>query len=97
MYQHTRLRELCLTQTRFQTDLISKLVAGKTQDHQPMWVPALKLVEFAEVPGSGASERGHILYEDHPSPEHVEVHCVSLQHGSLQVIESFGDECHLNG
>lgn len=61
-----------------------------------MGVPALKLVELAEVPGSGASERGHILYEDHPSSEHIEVHCVSLQRGGLQVVESFGDERHLD-
>lgn len=61
-----------------------------------MGVLALKLVELAEVPGSGASERGHILYEDHSSPEHVEVHCVSLQRGGLQVVESLGDESHLN-
>lgn len=87
----------CHALTRYATDLISKLVAWETQDHQPMGVPALKLVELAEVPGSGSSERGHILYEDHASPEHVEVHCVSLQRGGLQVVERFGDERHLNG
>ncbi|KAM7375720.1 hypothetical protein PAMP_005500 [Pampus punctatissimus] len=61
-----------------------------------MRVLALKLVELAEVPGGGASERGHILYEDHPSPEHVEVHRVSLQRGGSQVIEGLGDERHLD-
>ena len=59
-----------------------------------MGVLALKLVELAEVPGGGASERGHILYKDHPSPEHVKVHRVSLQRGSLQVVERLGDERH---
>lgn len=96
---HTRFRRLtlkCLRWTRCRTDLISKLVTGKTQDHQPMGVPSLKLVELAEVPGRGASERGHILYKDHPSPEHVEVHRIPLQRGGLQVIESFGDERHLD-
>ena len=61
-----------------------------------MGVLALKLVELAEVPGGGASERGHILYQDHPSPEHVEVHRVSLQCGGSQVVEGLGDERHLN-
>lgn len=60
-----------------------------------MGVLALKLVELAEVPGGGASERGHVLYQDHSAPEHVEVHRVSLQRGGPQVIEGLGDECHL--
>lgn len=61
-----------------------------------MGVLALKLVELAEVPGGGASERGHILYQDHPSPKHVEIHLVSLQRGGSQVVEGLGDERHLN-
>lgn len=101
------MRSLTYTKTRYcrvtpdrsrpwrcSTDLISKLVTGETQDHQPMGVLALKLVELAEVPGGGASERGHVLYEDHPSPEHVEVHRVAFQRGGLQVVESLGDERH---
>lgn len=61
-----------------------------------MRVLALELVELGEVPGGGASEGRHILNEDHPSPEHIEVHRVSLQSGGLQVVECFGDERHLN-
>lgn len=60
-----------------------------------MRVLALQLVELAVVPGGGASERGHILYQDHPSPEHVEIHRVSLQRGGLKVVEGLGDERHL--
>lgn len=60
-----------------------------------MGVLALQLVELAVVPGGGASERGHILYEDHPSPEHVEVHRVPIQRGGPQVVEGLGDERHL--
>lgn len=60
-----------------------------------MGVLALQLVELAEVPGGGSSERGHILYEDHPSSEHVEVHRVSLERGGPQVVESLCDERHL--
>lgn len=60
-----------------------------------MGVLALQLVELAEVPGGGSSERGHILYEDHSSSEDVEVHRVSLQCGGPQVVESLRDERHL--
>lgn len=60
-----------------------------------MRVLALQLVELAVVPGGGASERGHILDQDHASPEHVEVHQVSLQRGGLQIVEGLGDERHL--
>lgn len=60
-----------------------------------MGVFALQLVELAEVPGGGASERGHVLYEDHPAPEHVEVHRVALQRGGPQIVEGLGDERHL--
>lgn len=61
-----------------------------------MGVFALKLVELAVVPGGGASERGHILYQDHPSPEDIKVHWVPLQRGGPQVVEGLGDERHLN-
>lgn len=61
-----------------------------------MGVLALKLVELIEVPDSGASERGHVLYQDHPSPKHVEVQRVALQRGGLQVVEGLGDEGHLS-
>lgn len=61
-----------------------------------MGVLALKLVELAEVPGGGASERGHILYQHHPAPEHVEIHRVSLQRGGSEVVERLGDERHLS-
>lgn len=60
-----------------------------------MGVLALKLVELTEVPDGGASERGHILYQDHPSPKHVEVQRVALQRGGPQVVEGLGDEGHL--
>lgn len=76
--------------------LISKLVTGKPQHHEAMGVLALKLVELAEVPGGGASERGHILDQDYPSPKHVEIHRVSLQRGGSQVVEGLGDERHLD-
>lgn len=74
---------------------MSKLVAGETQDHQPMGVLALKPVELAEVPGGGASERRHILDQHHAPPVHVEIHRVPLQRGGPQVVESLGDERHL--
>lgn len=74
---------------------MSKLVAGETQDHQPMGVLALQLVELAEVPGGGASERRHILDQHHAAPVHVEIHRVPLQRGGLQVVERLGDERHL--
>lgn len=61
------------------TYLVSKLVTGETQDHQPMGELALKLVKLTEVPGGCASQRGHILNKDHSSPIHVKVHSVSLQ------------------
>lgn len=61
-----------------------------------MGVLALELVQLAVVPGGGASERGHILYQDHPAPEHVKVQRVSLQRGGPQVVESLGDERHLD-
>lgn len=61
-----------------------------------MGVLALKLVELTEVPDGGASERGHILYQDHPSPKHVEVQRVTLQRGGPQVVEGLGDEGHLS-
>lgn len=61
-----------------------------------MGVLALKLVEFTEVPDGGASERGHILDQDHPSPEHIEVQRVALQCGGPQVVEGLGDEGHLS-
>lgn len=86
----------CLRKPCCSTDLISKLVTGKTQDHQPMGVLALELVQLTVVPGGGASERGHILYQDHPAPEHVKVHRVSLQRGGPQVVEGLGDERHLD-
>lgn len=60
-----------------------------------MGVFVLQLVELVEVPGGGPSERGHVLYEDHPAPEHIEVHRVALQRGGLQVVEGLGDEGHL--
>lgn len=60
-----------------------------------MGVLALQQAEFAEVPGGGPSERGHILNQDHPSPEHVEVHQVALERGGSQVVEHLGDERHL--
>lgn len=60
-----------------------------------MGVLALKLVELAVVPGGGASERGHILDQDHPSPKHIEIHRVPLQRGGSQVVEGLGDERHL--
>lgn len=65
------------------TYLIPKLVAWKAQDHQPVGVLALELVELIEVPDSGASERGHILYQDHPSTEHIEIQRVAFQRGGL--------------
>lgn len=74
---------------------MSKLVAGETQDHQPMGVLALQLLERAEVPGGGASERCHILDQHHAPPVHVEIHRVPLQRGGLQVVERLGDERHL--
>lgn len=74
---------------------MSKLVAGETQDHQPMGVLALKPVELAEVPGGGASERRHILDQHHAPPVHVEIHRVPLQRGGPQVVERLGDERHL--
>lgn len=74
---------------------MSKLVAGETQDHQTMGVLALQAVELAEVPGGGASERRHILDQHHASPEHVEIHRVSLQRGGPQVVERLGDMRHL--
>ncbi len=61
-----------------------------------MGVLALKLVKLGEVPGGGASERSHILYQHHPSSEHVEIHRVSLQRGGPQVVEGLGDERHLD-
>lgn len=61
-----------------------------------MWVLALKLVELGEVPGGGASERGHIFYQDHSTPKHVEINSVSLQRLGPQVVEGLGDECHLD-
>lgn len=61
-----------------------------------MGVLALELVELAVVPGGGASERGHILDQDHPAPEHVEIHRVSLQRGGPQVVEGLGDERHVD-
>lgn len=60
-----------------------------------MGVLALQLVELAEVPGGGASERRHVLDQHHASPEHVEIHRVSLQRGGPQVVERLGDERHL--
>lgn len=60
-----------------------------------MGVLALKLAELAVVPGGGTSERGHILYQDHPPPEHIKVHRVALQRGGFQVVEGLGDERHL--
>lgn len=60
-----------------------------------MRVLPLKQVELVEVPGGGASERGHVLYQDHPSPKHVEVHRVALQRRGPQVVESLCDERHL--
>lgn len=74
---------------------MSKLVAGEAQDHQPMGVLALQVVELAEVPGGGASERRHVLDQHHAAPEHVEIHRVSLQRGGPQVVERLGDERHL--
>lgn len=61
-----------------------------------MRVLALKLVEFTEVPDGGASERGHILDQDHPSPKHIEVQRVALQRDGPQVVEGLGDEGHLS-
>lgn len=61
-----------------------------------MGVLALKLVELIEVPDGGASERGHVLDQHHPSPEHVEVQRVALQRGGPQVVEGLGDEGHLS-
>lgn len=61
-----------------------------------MGVLALELVELIEVPDGGASERGHVLYQDHPSPKHVEVQRVALQRGGPQVVEGLGDEGHLS-
>lgn len=58
------------------TYLVSKLVTREAQDHQPMGVLALQLIQLAEVPGGGASEGGHILYQDHSSPEDIEVYRV---------------------
>lgn len=60
-----------------------------------MGVLALQLVELAEVLGGGASERGHILDEDHSSPKDVEVHRVPLQRGGPQIIKGLCDERHL--
>lgn len=60
-----------------------------------MGVLALQVLELAEVPGGGASERRHILDQHHASPEHVEIHRVSLQRGGPQVVERLGDERHL--
>lgn len=37
------------------TNLIAKLITGEGQDHKPVWILALELVELAVVPGSGAS------------------------------------------
>lgn len=61
-----------------------------------MGVLALELVELIEVPDSGASERGHVLYQDHPSTKHVEVQRVALQRGGPQVVEGLRDEGHLS-
>ena len=74
--------------------MVAKLVAGEAQDHQPMWIPALELVELGEVPGCGPSEGGHILDEHHPPPVDVEVYGVPLQGGGTQVIERLGDVRH---
>lgn len=77
------------------THLVSKLVTREAQDHQPMGVLALQLIKLAEVPGGGASERRHILYEDHTSPKDVEVHRVPFYRGGPQVIEGLSNERHL--
>lgn len=94
--RYCRIILSCTWLTCFSTDLISKLVTGETQDYKPMGVLALEQVELAEVPGGGASEWGHILDQDHPAPEHVEVHRVSLERGGSQVVEHLGYERHLN-
>lgn len=59
-----------------------------------MGVLALQVVELAEVPGGGASERRHILDQHHASPEHIEIQRVPLQRGGPQVVERLGDVRH---
>lgn len=43
-----------------------ELVAGHSQDNEPLaGVPLMELVHLGVIPGGGASERRHILNEDH--------------------------------
>lgn len=79
----------CLVAHR--TYLVSKLVTGEAQHDQPPRVAGLELVELGVIPHRGASERSHVLDQDHAAPENTKIHFFPLQGGGAQVIEGLGD------
>ena len=47
---------------------MTKLIAGKRQDGQPVSEPVDKLVHLGVIPGGRASQRGHVFDENHAAP-----------------------------
>ena len=54
--------------------LMAELVAGHSQDHEPLsGVPLVELIHLGVIPGGRPSERRHILNEDNFSLQGGEI------------------------
>lgn len=73
---------------------MSKLVAGKAENHQAPGKAALQLVELGEVPGGCASERGHVLNQHCPASECIEIYLLPIQADGSKVVEGLGNVSH---
>lgn len=74
--------------------LVAKLVAREAQHDQPLRVPGLQLVQLGVIPHRRASEGCHVLNQNHPAPEIVEIHFLPVDVGGAEVVEGLGDVSH---
>ena len=67
--------------------LVPELVTRETQHNEAVRVATLELVELGEIPCGRASERGHVLDQDHLAPEDIEVQLFPGQGDGAEVVE----------
>lgn len=79
------------------THLMSKLIAGYTQDNEALGgVAAVELVHLSVVPGCCSSEGRHILNKNHFSSQRREAQNFTRQQFGCQLVELFHTASHGN-
>lgn len=77
--------------------LMSKLIAGYTQDNEALGgVAAVELVHLSVVPGCCSSEGRHILNKNHFSSHRREAQDTTRQQFGCQLVEPFHISSHGN-